>query len=80
MGAQAANIMVGATELVSTPVMAYVRLSEGRMLGNITEVAVPTRFIFILLCPKDKEKQGHEIGRAIATLMCDEVSITFLHY
>lgn len=31
------------------------------------------RFLFILLGPKGKAKSYHEIGRAIATLMSDEV-------
>lgn len=33
------------------------------------------RFLFILLGPKGKAKSYHEIGRAIATLMSDEVEI-----
>lgn len=33
----------------------------------------PIRFLFILLGPKGKAKSYHEIGRAIATLMSDEV-------
>ncbi|CAB1445744.1 unnamed protein product [Pleuronectes platessa] len=43
------------------------------MLGALTEVPVPTRFLFVLLGPKGKAKSYHEIGRAIATLMSDEV-------
>lgn len=31
------------------------------------------RFLFVLLGPKGKAKSYHEIGRAIATLMSDEV-------
>lgn len=33
------------------------------------------RFLFILLGPKGKAKSYHEIGRAIATLMSDEVGL-----
>lgn len=33
------------------------------------------RFLFILLGPKGKAKSYHEIGRAIATLMSDEVGV-----
>lgn len=33
------------------------------------------RFLFILLGPKGKAKSYHEIGRAIATLMSDEVGM-----
>lgn len=72
-GTQAANILVGETELVNIPIVAYVRLKEGQNLGSITEVAVPTRFIFLMLGPNGSRKKCHEIGRAIATLMCDEI-------
>lgn len=42
------------------------------------------RFLFVLLGPKGKAKSYHEIGRAIATLMSDEVhydyvTVTFVH-
>lgn len=43
------------------------------MLGNLTEVPIPTRFLFILLGPKGNHDRYHEVGRAIATLMADEV-------
>lgn len=39
----------------------------------ITYWVLPYRFLFILLGPKGKAKSYHEIGRAIATLMSDEV-------
>ena len=48
--------------------------------GDLTEVPVPTRFIFILLGPQGNQMRYHEIGRSIATLMSDEVrksEITF---
>lgn len=35
------------------------------------------RFLFILLGPKGKAKSYHEIGRAIATLMSDEVGTRY---
>lgn len=34
------------------------------------------RFLFILLGPQAKVKAYHEIGRAMATLLTDEVSLT----
>lgn len=33
------------------------------------------RFLFILLGPQAKEKAYHEVGRAMATLLTDEVSL-----
>jgi len=39
---------------------------------------VPTRFMFILLGPPGDHQKNHEIGRSIATLMSDEVSMSVL--
>uniref|UniRef100_A0A674CBG6 Anion exchange protein n=1 Tax=Salmo trutta TaxID=8032 RepID=A0A674CBG6_SALTR len=48
-------------------------LSPAVLLTGLTEVPVPTRFLFLLLGPFGKGPQYHEIGRSIATLMTDEV-------
>uniref|UniRef100_A0A8C1HXM0 Anion exchange protein n=1 Tax=Cyprinus carpio carpio TaxID=630221 RepID=A0A8C1HXM0_CYPCA len=71
--AEASNVLVGEVDFLDTPFVAFVRLQQAVMLGALTEVPVPTRFLFILLGPKGKSKSYHEIGRAIATLMSDEV-------
>ncbi|CAG07774.1 unnamed protein product, partial [Tetraodon nigroviridis] len=71
--AEASNVLVGEVDFLDAPFVAFVRLQKAVMLGALTEVPVPTRFLFILLGPKGKAKSYHEIGRAIATLMSDEV-------
>ncbi|XP_006769979.1 PREDICTED: electrogenic sodium bicarbonate cotransporter 1 isoform X5 [Myotis davidii] len=71
--AEASNVLVGEVDFLDAPFVAFVRLQQAVMLGALTEVPVPTRFLFILLGPKGKGKSYHEIGRAIATLMSDEV-------
>ncbi|ELK08028.1 Electrogenic sodium bicarbonate cotransporter 1 [Pteropus alecto] len=71
--AEASNVLVGEVDFLDGPFIAFVRLQQAVMLGALTEVPVPTRFLFILLGPKGKAKSYHEIGRAIATLMSDEV-------
>ncbi|MGH0174494.1 UNVERIFIED_CONTAM: hypothetical protein FKN15_068166 [Acipenser sinensis] len=71
--AEASNVLVGEVDFLDNPFVAFVRLQQAVMLGALTEVPVPTRFLFILLGPKGKAKSYHEIGRAIATLMSDEV-------
>ncbi|KAM9841801.1 electrogenic sodium bicarbonate cotransporter 1-like isoform 1-T2 [Aulostomus maculatus] len=71
--AEASNVLVGEVDFLETPFVAFVRLQQAVMLGALTEVPVPTRFLFVLLGPKGKSKSYHEIGRAIATLMSDEV-------
>ncbi|KAF3701820.1 Electrogenic sodium bicarbonate cotransporter 1 [Channa argus] len=71
--AEASNVLVGEVDFLETSFVAFVRLQQAVMLGALTEVPVPTRFLFVLLGPKGKAKSYHEIGRAIATLMSDEV-------
>jgi len=50
-GAEASNILVGEVDFLEKPLSAFVRLSSAVMLGDLTEVPVPTRFLFILLGP-----------------------------
>ncbi|XP_072310557.1 electrogenic sodium bicarbonate cotransporter 1-like isoform X2 [Eucyclogobius newberryi] len=71
--AEASNVLVGEVDFMESPFVAFVRLQQAVMLGALTEVPLPTRFLFVLLGPKGKAKSYHEIGRAIATLMSDEV-------
>ncbi|XP_062594759.1 electroneutral sodium bicarbonate exchanger 1-like [Saccostrea cucullata] len=73
-GAEVLNIMVGEVEeLKNRRLCAFVRLSEAKDVGKITEVSLPTRFLFILLVPLDDIEVGVEIGRCIGTLMTDEI-------
>ncbi|XP_069826519.1 anion exchange protein 4 isoform X2 [Dendropsophus ebraccatus] len=71
--AEAANILVGEVDFLTQPFAAFIRLKEAAVLGSLTEVALPTRFIFILLGPRRNTKAYHEIGRAMATLLTDEL-------
>lgn len=72
-GAEAANILVGEVEYLNHQIVAFVRLTKAQVLGDLTEVPVPTRFLFLLLGPMGNQNKFHEIGRSIATLMSDEV-------
>uniref|UniRef100_A0A087YMA1 Anion exchange protein n=1 Tax=Poecilia formosa TaxID=48698 RepID=A0A087YMA1_POEFO len=72
-GAEASNVLVGEVDFLERPIIAFVRLAPAVLLTGLTEVPVPTRFLFLLLGPFGKGLQYHEIGRSIATLMTDEV-------
>lgn len=50
-GAEASNILVGQVDFLDKPLSAFIRLNQGTFLGDLTEVPVPTRFLFILLGP-----------------------------
>ncbi|XP_066513597.1 electrogenic sodium bicarbonate cotransporter 4 [Hoplias malabaricus] len=71
--AEASNVLVGEVDFLDKPFVAFVRLSQATTLGGLTEVPVPTRFLFVLLGPPGKAKSYNEIGRAIATLMVDDL-------
>lgn len=70
-GSEASSILVGQVNYLEKPISAFVRLSKAVFLGDLTEVPIPSRFIFILLGPPGFD--CHEIGRAMGTLMSDEV-------
>ncbi|XP_037039842.1 electroneutral sodium bicarbonate exchanger 1 isoform X11 [Bradysia coprophila] len=72
-GAEASNILVGEVDFLDKTLSAFIRLNEAAMMGDLTEVPVPTRFLFILLGPPGSHGSFHEIGRAMATLMSDEI-------
>ncbi|XP_061779626.1 electroneutral sodium bicarbonate exchanger 1 isoform X1 [Nerophis lumbriciformis] len=72
-GAEASNVLVGELDFLESPIVAFVRLSPAVLLTGLTEVPIPTRFLFILLGPDGKAQQYHEIGRSMATIMTDEI-------
>ncbi|XP_072572418.1 sodium bicarbonate cotransporter 3-like isoform X2 [Paramormyrops kingsleyae] len=72
-GAEASNVLVGEVDFLERPIIAFIRLAPAILLTGLTEVPVPTRFLFLLLGPFGKGSQYHEIGRSIATLMTDEI-------
>lgn len=51
-GAEVSNVFVGEVDFLEKPVSAFVRLATPSVLGDFTEVVLPTRFVFVLLGPK----------------------------
>ncbi|WAR10779.1 S4A10-like protein [Mya arenaria] len=72
-GSDAANILVGEVDFLNHMIVGFIRLKNSSVMGDLTEVPVPTKFMFILLGPTGNQSRYHEIGRSIATLMTDEV-------
>jgi len=73
-GAEAAVVMVGEVDfLPNGPISAFLRLQKGAILEDVSEVAIPVKFIFLLLGPPAEPRKYREIGRSIGTLMSDEV-------
>ncbi|KFO88591.1 Electroneutral sodium bicarbonate exchanger 1, partial [Buceros rhinoceros silvestris] len=73
IGAEASNVLVGELDFLRQPIVAFVRLTPAVLLSGMTEVPIPTRFLFVLLGPEGKAHQYHEIGRSMATVVTDEV-------
>lgn len=79
VGAEATSVLVATVEDLDRPAMAFVRLSKGCYLGNLTEVSIPVRFLFVIMGPPSNHDY-FEIGRSIATLMSDKVRSSFFSY
>jgi len=76
--AEAITVLVGATDFLTKPVVAFVRLAHSQTLGNMTEVPLPVKFLFIMLGPQNCPFNYHEVGRAVATLMNNKVRLIVL--
>ncbi|XP_054083230.1 sodium bicarbonate cotransporter 3 isoform X2 [Zeugodacus cucurbitae] len=72
-GAEANNIFVGEVDFLEKPLVGFIRLKKGSYLGDLTEVPIPTRFIFIALGGPGSQSNMQEIGRAVGSLMSDEI-------
>lgn len=70
---EAITVLVGPTDFLSKPVVAFVRLANSQRLGNMTEIPLPVKFLFIMLGPFNCPFDYHEVGRAVATLMNNKV-------
>jgi len=77
--AEAIAVLVGATDFLSKPVVAFVRLAYSQELQNMMEVPLPVKFIFIMLGPQNCAYDYHEVGRAVATLMNNKVRSVIFH-
>ena len=75
-GAEATSVLVATVEELERPVTAFVRLARGAFLGNMVEVIIPVRFMFVIMGPPS-DKDYFEVGRSLATLMSDKVLQVF---
>ena len=72
---EAGSVLIGQVDFLSEPLLVFVRLAEACDLGNVNEISLPVRFLFLLVGPHSSDLDYHEIGRSIATLMSNDVSI-----
>ncbi|GFO02998.1 Anion exchange protein [Plakobranchus ocellatus] len=72
-GSEVANVMVAGVEDLKTTLCGLVRLNDARNLGDLSEVNLPTRFVFFLLRPAVFKEEAQESGRCLSTMLVDEV-------
>lgn len=62
--AEASNILVGEVDCLDHTLSAFIRLNTAVVLSDLTEVPLPTRFIFILLTsPSEKLGKYEKLSR-----------------
>lgn len=49
-GAEASNILVGEVDFLDKTLSAFIRLNEAAIMGDLTEVPVPTRYNIYVQC------------------------------
>lgn len=72
-GTEACNILVSSVDFVTEPHMILVRLKDSFLLEDFCEIPVPTRFICIFIGPVGLEPELISVGKAMGTLMSDQV-------
>jgi len=74
-GCEAANILVGQVNYLQEVVMGFCRFDQNVQMGDLTEVDVPTKFIFVVLGPSYGTNiwELTELGRAMGSLLNDKV-------
>jgi len=62
---------------VQYPLMVFCRLSEPAIMGDLSEIALPTRFLFLVINPKDDGVnviwEITEMGRSLGSMLGDQV-------
>ncbi|XP_066192961.1 band 3 anion transport protein isoform X2 [Sylvia atricapilla] len=72
-GAEATLVLVGCAAFLEQPMLAFVRLKDAVTLDGVLDVAIPARFLVVVLGPDTPHISYHEMGRAIATMMSERV-------
>ena len=68
-----ANVLVGEVSSVSEEITILIRLQNPFIIGQLAEVSLNTKYIFILLGPKGHIDKYTAIGKCMGTLFADQV-------
>ena len=66
-------------EFVRRPLMVFCRLKQPAVMADLSEVALPTRFLFLALIPEHAAPNAiweiSEMGRSLGSMLGDKVRI-----
>jgi len=71
--AEAVNIQVATCKFLTEPFLSFVRLNDPVILEDFCEISKPTRFLVLVLGPEGSSAQLLDQGRAIGTLLTDQL-------
>ncbi|KAH3748022.1 hypothetical protein DPMN_182459, partial [Dreissena polymorpha] len=71
-GSEVANLLVGENNQLDKIIAAFVRLKRAGNVGDITEVNLATKFLFVVLGPRSHLGHCAEMCRCMAALLTDE--------
>lgn len=71
--AEACNIQVASCQFLTETFVAFVRLNKPMYLEDFCEIKKPTRFLVIILGPEGSSRQLVSLGRAVGSLMSDQL-------
>lgn len=70
-------IFCGHVELLSTPLVAFLRLKDPVKLADLSEISVASRFFFFVLAPLDHSKEEIEgLAKSVGTMLTDTVNFS----
>ncbi|XP_045177681.2 sodium bicarbonate cotransporter 3-like isoform X2 [Mercenaria mercenaria] len=72
-GSQVVNLLVGEMHDLDQIIAAFIRIKDPCNLGYITEVDLNTKFLFIVLCPKQYLGHCAEMCRCMGAMFTDEI-------
>lgn len=71
--AEGASVLIMPVDFVKKSKIVFLRLEAATELQSLLEVKLRSRFIVLVIGPKEKQHQLYEVGRAVSTCMADDV-------
>jgi len=71
--AEACNIQVATCNFLQETFVAFLRLTDPLLLEDFCEIEKPTRFLVLLLGPEGDGKRLVSMGRAVGSMMADQI-------